>query len=206
MRLGLITAAIFLAVGACTPGAELPTSPVSAAMPPVEARRGEVGDVFVWQHQDGSQRWVKVIAQTATEITLESETGCTRRVRRDGFAPATEWRQCGGASGSHTAERITPSILPLAHGRSERWRFSGTNSDGDEWDGVRTCSVVGAASVTVPAGIFDTHHVRCENPWLVYEWFVRADGVTVQWARTAKTGSRDQNRLARLVRFTPAPN
>lgn len=206
MRLNFIPAAILLAVSAYQTGAKLPTSPVTAAMPPVAERRGEVGDVFVWAGTSGTESSVRVVAQTATEITLQSEDGCIRRARRDGFAPFIEWRGCGGNSGRQTSERVSGGILPLTEGRTETWKFSGTNSDGDSWEGTQTCTVMGAVAATVPAGTFDTYHVRCENKWLVYEWFIRADGVTVQWARTAKTGSVGEDRVVRLARFIPAPN
>ena len=68
---------------------------------------------------------------------------------------------------------------------------------------MRVCKVEGEVSVSVPIGTFDTYHVRCEDRWWVREWFVRADGVPVQIARTRKNGPTDRNRLRKLVSYTP---
>ena len=204
MRILALAAAGLLAIlAACMPGADIATSPVSAPMPPVEHRRAVVGDAYLLERKDGSRFTVTIKSVAADRVELETSSGCKATLRRDAFAPDLAWDNCSGSSGTQTSKRIGGSIFPLTLESTEAWEYSGSNTRGNSWESTRTCKVVGEVRVTVPAGTFDTYHVRCEDRWWVREWFVRADGVPVQIARTRKNGPVDRNRLRKLVSFTP---
>ena len=201
--LPFLAAGLLATFAACMPAANVKTSPVSAPMPPVEHRRAVVGDAYVLERKDGSRFTVTIKNATADRVELETSSGCKATVRRDAFAPDLAWDNCSGSSGTQTSKRIGGSIFPLTLGSTETWEYSGTNTRGNSWESTRVCKVEGEVSVTVPAGTFDTYHVRCEDRWWVREWFVRADGVPVQIVRTRKNGPTDRNRLRKLVGFTP---
>jgi len=197
-------AALLAVLGACTQGANLATAPAAAPLPEITERRAVMGDVYVWERTNGIRSETTITSVTAELITASISDGCTFVSKRNAFAPNPEWNNCGDSSGTQTSKRLGDSIFPLALGSTESWEYSGNNNQGNSWESTRNCKVAGAVSVTVPAGTFDTYHVRCEDRWWVREWFVRADGVTVQWARTRKTGSPDRNRVNKLVSLTPA--
>ena len=201
--LPLSAAGLLAALAACMPGANIATQPTSAPMPPVEHRRAVVGDAYVLERKDGSRFTVTIKSVSTETVDLETSSGCKATLRRDAFAPDLAWTNCSGSSGTQTSKRVGASIFPLTLESTEAWDYSGTNTRGNSWASRRNCSVVGEVSVTVPAGTFDTYRVRCEDRWWVREWFVRADGVPVQIARTRKNGSDDRNRLRKLISYTP---
>lgn len=190
---------------ACSQGANLPVSPAASPMPIVEERRGAVGDVYVFERIDGSRFTSTITSVEGDRATVENDDGCIYVSRRNGFAPLDRWHNCSG-TGSQDVVRIGESIFPLQIGKTESWEYSGIDNQGRSWEGVRNCSVESEVRVTVPAGAFDTYYILCSDPVRLREWFVRADGVAVQWAFTRKTGSADQNGLSKLVSITPSEN
>ena len=195
--------AILLA-GCQTTGSSLQSTPSQAKLPPLEQRRAVLGDTYSWLNKNGEQRTGKIVAVDANFVSGESSNGCKWKSKRDAFAPGVEWSNCGGSSGTQTSQRRGGSIFPMTVGSKETWDYSGTNTNGDSWESTRNCETVAIAEVTVPAGTFDTYHVRCEDKWWVREWFVRSDGISVQGSRTRKVGSADRNTSWQLVGYTPA--
>lgn len=188
----------------CEQDANVSSSPAAVSMATLDSRRSVVGDRYVFERRDGSKTSSVVTGVTADFVTLEIDNGCIYTAKKNTFAPYAEWKNCGGSSGAQDSTRNGNSIFPMTIGSSESWNFIGTDNQGDGWENTRVCEVVGAVNMTVPAGSFDTYHVRCEDKWWVQEWFMNADGVAVQWARTTKAGSSDKNRSAKMVSFDPA--
>lgn len=179
-------------------------TPASAPMPAVEQRLTEPGASYTILQQDGSELVVEILSVEGDLVLSKSSSGCTWKRDFTGYRPNPEWNNCGGSSGTQTSRRTSGSIFPLAVGKTETWDYSGTNSNGDAWESTRDCKVEGEVSVTVPAGTFDTYHVRCEDRWWVREWFIDGRGLAVQYARTRKRGAADGNRSGKLVSYTPA--
>ena len=174
-------------------------TPASVELPPVNARIPSVGDSAVWLMQDGNQLGSKVVSVNGNSVYVEREDGCSWSNIVGAFEPTGEWKNCESGSGSQTSKLTTGSIYPLQVGNKESWDFSGTNTSGDSWSSTRNCEVVGTASVTVPAGTFDTYRVVCEDKWWVRESYITAEGYSVKWSRTRKVGASDRNRSGELV-------
>lgn len=201
--MSLFACAILL-MGCQTTGTSgVKTGAVSNAMPVVEQRPVAVGDTFVYRMADGTDLTSKVTAVTADRITSERSDGCSWESIRNAFAPNPSWKNCNGSSGSQTAQRQGGSMFPLNLNSVETWDFSGNNNNGNSWESTRNCRVMGEVSITVPAGTFDTYHVRCEDKWWTRDSYIRADGRSVRWSRTRKIGSADQNRSGDLVSYVP---
>lgn len=194
-----------LLLSACqTTGSSLESKPSTAEMPPVAERRAVMGDQWTWLNEKDEELSGNYTSIDADFAAGENSIGCSWKAKRNAFAPGVEWKNCRGSTGTQTSKRVGDSIFPLAVGKTETWEYSGTNNKGDSWESTRNCKVVGIANVTVPMGNYDTYHVRCEDKWWVREWFVRADGVSVQGSSTRKAGSADRNSSWRLISFTPA--
>ncbi|MEL6996875.1 MAG: hypothetical protein AAFP68_01325 [Pseudomonadota bacterium] len=187
-----------------TSGTTSSLTPASAPMPPVEQRLVEPGASYTILQQDGSELAVEILSTDGNLVLSKSSSGCSWKRDFTGFRPNPEWNSCGGSTGTQTSTRTSGSIFPLVVGNTETWDYSGTNSNGDAWESTRNCKVEAEVSVTVPAGTFDTYHVRCEDRWWVREWFVDQRGLAIQYARTRKIGSADRNRSGKLVSYTPA--
>lgn len=192
-----------LSVGGCEQQSTVQTAPASTELPPLEGRRAMVGDIFVSLNHRGNRRSDTITAVDEQYVSGENTAGCSWKVRRNAYAPDVEWSNCGN-SGTQTSRRIGSSIFPMTVGSTETWDYSGTNDQGGNWESTRECKVVGSAQVSVPAGTFDTYHVRCEDGTWVREWYTRSDGVSVKFSRTRKVGSQDGNSSWKLVSFTPA--
>ncbi|MEM9061025.1 MAG: hypothetical protein AAGD13_11245 [Pseudomonadota bacterium] len=165
------------------------------------------GEQYVFLDKKGRERIGSITSVTDKFVEGASKRAdqdlfCEWKIKRNTFAPTSEWKNCGGSSGTQTSKRLGDSIFPLQVGSTESWEYSGTNSNGDSWSSTRNCEVLGTASLTVPAGTFDTYQVRCDDRWWIRDWFVRADGVTVVSTRTRKAGSQDRNTKRELVSYT----
>ena len=97
-------------------------------------------------------------------------------------------------------------MYPLQVGNTESWKYTGKNTKGDSWSGMRECEVKGTAHVTVPAGSFDTYHVVCEERDSRREWHYSPTlRRTVTSIRTPMAGSSAKPHHLELVRIIPAP-
>lgn len=203
-KIVIVCSVAVLAACQTTGSSSLKSEPTSAELAPVAERRAVVGDSFTWVNNRGETLTGTFTSVDDQYLTGESSNGCKWRDRRNSFAPGAEWSNCDGSTGTQRSKRLGGSIFPLQVGSSESWEYSGSNNKGDNWSSTRECSVVGTAKVTVPAGSFDTYHVRCEDEWWVREWYVREDGVSVQGSRTRKVGAADRNTSWQMIDFTPA--
>lgn len=195
---------VALAAAACqTTGNTVQTASASAEMPPVSSWRANIGDVLEYQNIKGNNFTSEYTSVTDNRVTGKTSGGCEFVFFKDNAAPGPEWKNCSGSSGTQTSKLKSGGLFPLAVGNRESWEYSGTNTKGNSWSSVRNCEVADTASVTVPAGTFDTYHVICEDKWWKREWFVNADGVSVISKRTRKAGAQDDNRFNQLVSFTP---
>ena len=174
-------------------------------MPSVDARRGDPGDRYVFLRQDGEEQSFEVISNEDGRIVTRTDDGCVWSRPVSAFGPNPDWKNCGGSSGQVTsAERLGGSIFPLAVGNTERWDYAVKSDTGAEWKGRRDCKVDAEVQITVPAGTFDTYHVRCEDKHWHWEWFVDGSGMTVQFAKTVKVGHDGANGFGQLVSYVPA--
>ena len=198
--MGVMATGIAAVLAACAP--EVKTEAVSGALEPMEAKRFEAGDR--WVYLVNGKEEVETI--TAVDGDLYSganlTTGCEYTFFHAAFGPAKTFTNCNGSSGTQEVER-SGSIFPLTVGASESWDVSGRNTKGDTWDTTRSCEVEGTARVTVPAGTFDTYHVVCNDTWRVRErWVAPELGFSV--IRRDAHKERGEVKTRELVSFTPA--
>ena len=187
--------------GACAP--EIKTSVVSGEMAPAEARIEQIGDTWVYNNLiSGAAETSRITAIDGKLISGVNETtGCSFTYVHAAYAPSVRWDNCNGSSGNQSAER-NGSIFPIQLGNAESWKFSGQNAKGETWESVRNCSVVETAKVTVPAGTFDTYHIKCEDEWWVRHYYYAPEvGSSAIRLDTHKT--RNEVRHRELVSFTP---
>jgi hypothetical protein len=85
------------------------------------------------------------------------------RVPRTGFAPALEFTDCEGSTGTQTVTLPRGAPYPLTVGSTWVSAYLGTNSRGDRWNGQRHCAVEGAARVKAGPAEHDTDRVVCED-------------------------------------------
>jgi hypothetical protein len=189
-------------LGACQT-TKIETKPVSAALAPMEHTEFAVGTTWTWRKADGSVGVDTKIAADEASATYEDDKGCSWILPREPFAPAAQWNNCGRhASGTQTAT-LDGEIWPLEVGKSWSYPLTGSNSKGDNWEGVRKCNVAGEAQVTVPAGTFDTFHVICSDEWNENQFYMSPDLKTnVLFQR--RSFKRGVEIYQELEAFTPA--
>ena len=179
---------------------------VKADLPPAQPPIYEIGKKTVWRMKDGSEITYETTDIEDTTITGRGSDGCIYSFRKDGFGRATRWENCSGSTGTHRLSR-SGNMYPLQVGNTESWKYTGKNTKGDSWSGMRECEVKGTAHVTVPAGSFDTYHVVCEEKgWKRYEWHYSPKlRRTVTSIQAPMAGSSAKPRHLELVRIIPAP-
>lgn len=131
-----------------------------------------------------------------------SSNGCTWVYIDGAFAPTLEWANCDGSDGRHQVSGEA-TIFPLEVGKQEVWTGAGQNAEGETWVNNRTCTVEGTASVTVPAGEFDTYYIVCVNDWEKREIYY-APSISVPVITTVTHNERGLQNDWRLVSHTPA--
>ena len=184
----------------CAP--EVKTEAASTALEPMEARRFEVGDRWVYRVGDTEETETINAVDGDIYSGANATTGCEYTFHHAGFGPGPTFKNCNGSSGTQEVSR-TGSIFPLTVGASESWDVSGKNTKGDTWNTTRSCEVEGTARVTVPAGTFDTYHVVCNDSWRVRERWVSPEiGSSV--IRRDLHKRRGDVKTYELVSFTPA--
>ena len=178
---------------------------VKADLPPALPPVYEVGKRTVWRMKDGSEITYEVTGIEDTTITGRGSDGCIYSFIKDGFGPSLRWENCSGSTGTQRPSR-SGNMYPLQVGNTESWKYTGKNTKGDSWSGMRECEVKGTAHVTVPAGSFDTYHVVCEEKGSRREWHYSPTlRRTVTSIRTPIAGSNAKPRHMELVRIIPAP-
>ena len=178
-------AAILLGLASCQTTA-VETAPVSQTLEPMAYKPYAEGEVLRWQ-DGGDVSETEVLEVSGDVVTLQDSEGCKWTTVAGGFAPSTKWSNCDGSSGTQEVTR-EGNIFPLTVGATETWRATGSDTRGYSWDDAeRVCTVTETARVTVPAGTFDTYHVRCEDPWRVRNWYIASElGRPVLYTRSHK--------------------
>ena len=189
-----------LVLSACTP--EVKTEPASAELAPAEAKRFNVGDSWVYV-VNGKPETITIKAVDGDLYTGANETtGCEYQYFHASYSPGPQWKNCSGSSGTQQLSR-TGSIFPMTVGASESWDVSGRNAKGETWETTRSCEVKGTARVTVPAGSFDTYHVRCQDDWRIRDWWYAPELGFSALSRNQHK-SRAETTTRELQSFTPA--
>ena len=192
--------AVLLFIGGCQSSANIQSLD---AMEPLEGRRAVVGDKVVLQKQSGERFENSVVAVDERFISGVTSDGCAWKLKRNSFAPTNEWVNCE-SRGMRPSERVSDSIFPMKKGTKETWRYRKADDDDSAWTGTRICETVEQVQITVPAGKFDTFHVRCVDGYWTYEYFLRADGITVKQIQWRLSDGVKPSAAYELVEFVPA--
>lgn len=162
-RTALTLAASVLALHGCATSTE--KRPANVTLPPMERPADpQIGDLYISIEDAEKEVRVEVIGIDSEAVAYETNDGCVFALPKSGFAPVSKFAGCEGSSGVQDVTLTNGSPWPLSVGTSWQYRFSGTNTDGDTWQGVRTCRVEGAVRVTAPIGTYDTFEVVCDEP------------------------------------------
>jgi hypothetical protein len=158
---------VLLAVGAalsggCASGPPLKEEAVSGALPPLPRPERAVGYKVV-NLRDGKEEVSTLVAQTADTQTWLESSGCRAIVPRTGFAPALEFANCEGSTGTQVVKLLHGTPYPLVAGGKWAYSYAGRNTRGNEWSGRRECEVKGPARVKTATGEHDTYKVVCED-------------------------------------------
>jgi len=206
MQRKLTLGALYLvALAACAPNLSnnLPIEPTSEPMQPVEAIRAEVGDEYFYKREDGSHH-LYVVTSVNGSIATVQYGDC--QVKYDvNILKNLSWDNCGPNQnhGTISYESVSNTkLFPLVVGSKEKMLQTGKDSTGFQWNNERLdCKTLEIVRVDVPAGSFNTYHVRCDDPFRIWEYFVSEDGVIVMDYSRRPNGK--DYRLYKLVSFTP---
>ncbi|MEM9781450.1 MAG: hypothetical protein AAF899_03145 [Pseudomonadota bacterium] len=146
------------------------TQPTANALPPAPVPEVVIGPYAEIQWADGSLDVLQISKSDGNLLSGSFESGCKWTAFSDGYGPSPSWEDCWGSTGTNKLTR-EGVLFPLEIGKSERWEVEGRNTDGGTWKTVRRCEVAETVSVTVPAGTYDTYHVKCSDSWRSYSWY-----------------------------------
>lgn len=113
--------------------------------------------------RDGKEDVATLVAQTADTETWTDGSGCRFVVLRTGFAPASEFSDCEGNTGTQTVKLLRGTPWPLAVGSKWAYSYAGANSRGNKWTGQRDCAVQGVTRVKTGSGEHEAYKVVCED-------------------------------------------
>ncbi|WP_156907371.1 hypothetical protein [Thalassobaculum salexigens] len=162
-----------------------------------------VGYAGIVERPDGTQSRFEVVSVDDNKIRWRNSEGCEwsqSRAYARPFAPAVEWRNCGGSSGTATIEGHSGDPeWPLVVGK--RWRYDATGYTGSGWDAGQECEVVGTARITTVSGTHDTYKVVCTSKWAKYtRYFSPALDAMVRYERERLAGAATDD-VSELVRI-----
>lgn len=197
-RFSVLIPALALLAAGCAP--EVKTEAVQSLLEPMQKRLPLAGDTVVWD-DDGTQFSRTVTKVSADSLIKEDSRGCAFTSGL-GFEPSTSWTNCTPFTDGAQSYTTEGEIFPLAVGNTVRYQVDGSNANGDKWQNDVLCKVEGTARVTVPAGSFDTYHVRCEHQFTRRDYYVSPElGETMLFRRLRK--SRNEVTTFRMVSFQP---
>jgi hypothetical protein len=158
---------VLLAVGVslvtgCASAPPLKEEAVTKPLAPMPRPERAVGYKLV-QLRDGKEEVSTLMAQTADTQSWSNSSGCRAVFSRIGFAPTLEFSDCEGSTGTQTVKLLRGTPYPLALGGKWAYSYSGENTRGNKWTGVRECSVQGSARVKTVSGEHDTYKVVCDD-------------------------------------------
>lgn len=132
---------------------------VAQSLPEMQQPSLAVGEKVVGVDGNGNEITYELVEKTDDSMSWVGSDGCKWKKPPTGFAPATEWSNCNGRSGSAFVSFWGEGRpWPLKVGNS--WQY---DIDGGNWSDSRKCTVEGTEKVTVPLGTFDTFKVVCEE-------------------------------------------
>jgi hypothetical protein len=158
----LVAMAAVLGTG-CASGPPIKEETVSGPVPPLARPERAVGYKVVNVRDGGKEESSTLVEQTADTQTWQDSLGCRAVVLRIGFAPASEFANCEGSTGTQVVKLLNGSPYPLGTGGKWAYSYSGRNTRGNEWSGRRECEVKGPARVKTAIGEHDTYKVVCED-------------------------------------------
>ena len=193
-----------VALAACA-GPEIETKPPSAELGATEVRVARAGDSWTSMNKISGKEESGSVVEVSNGIAVrQNSDGCTYAGdAANPFSPSIRWKDCGGYTGTMEIVSSEGSILPLQVGATQTWVGKGTNDSGDTWDDTRTCTVVGAESVMVPAGTFDAYKVECMGSFRdrTYFYAPEADRIVVTLSTHKR---RNEPWHFENISFTPA--
>ena len=177
-RIGLLSVLGGLALAGCQSQPTVPEAPVEQALAPMEAPVTPVGFTRA-VIRDGEAVTQTFVSDDAGGGSWKDSRGCAWSTE-DGFAPTSQWKSCPPhADGTQTVTTTDGGAWPLQVGSRWSYNYTGENTNGGSWSGVRKCNVVGTARITVPAGDFDSYKVECNQS---------SSNRTYYWSPSAKGG------------------
>ena len=163
MHAGILTLAAGAALPAgCASAPPLQEQAVSKPLAPMPRPERAVGYKAV-RLRDGREEVITLMAQTDQTQTWADSSGCQVVLLRTGFAPALEFTNCDGGTGTQAVKLMRGSPYPLTAGSKWVYSYDGTNVRGDRWTGQRHCEVRGTARVKAGAAEHDVYKVLCED-------------------------------------------
>ena len=202
-RLAALAALPLLA--ACT-ASTIETAAPGAPLPNVELARYQPGNVKVWENADGSrftETAMRLSPAGEIEFVSTKKPGCRGTAPVIPLTPNTLAVDCGDTPGTLVQSSTTSGGLePLREGATQSWRVTASWNGSPEQTFTKTCTVVGEARVTVPAGTFDTWEIRCRTRSSDFTWHYAPSigaGVSYDYYGHRSGGRRNQ----RLVSFAP---
>ncbi len=175
----LLVPGAMVVLGACTQLPEPTTLPATVELAPAVQPAADVpGQEYTLLNKlTGAEEITEIVSVSAgTRVARNQTSGCSwGRSAANPFAPATMWKDCGGHTGGRQIVSTEGALWPLQVGASQTWTSEGTSDSGETWSDRRTCTVEGTANVTVPAGTFDTFHVKCLGENRVRDYYYAPD-------------------------------
>ena len=184
--------AALVTLGGCAP-----------VLDPMAEPRRAVGDTEVWRTRTGTLTHTLVAMDGATMSYEIAENGCAYTGPKGGLLPWTQWSNCSGMpDGSQTVTVIEGQIWPLEIGRTWRYRRTGSDEGGNEWNETALCKVLSQRRSNVGAGTYHTYRTICRSKTERIELYVApAIGRSVLTWHSLRDRSQPPIRQE-LMRFT----
>ena len=203
----LAVAAVALLLGACETTGISDEVALTTPLAPMEKPTLDAGHTWHWLRDGEKEVTSSVVAVDGDMITGQTSEGCQWTSLAWGFAPGTKWSGCAPfTDGEQKITGVDGGLWPLEVGKSVSYTFSGSNKNGDSWDGTRRCNVAAATRVKTISGEHDTYKVVCNDPWTDRVWYISpALEEAVYFERYRKTrNERMKQELIRVEKEAPA--
>ena len=133
-------------------------------LPPMPQPERNVG--YEWAAMKNGQEYVTTIVSEEGDMwTWKDSDGCSYTDDKTRFAPAVRWENCHSSSDGTQAVALKGDVWPLEVGKNWIYTFSGSDVDGNTWQGERKCTVEGATKIRTVPGYHSTYKVVCRDPW-----------------------------------------
>jgi hypothetical protein len=202
---------VALVVGACQSATPTPAglspAPAAATLPPGRLAVLRPGTTFVFRNGDGEETTSSVIAVDGGDVTWQASNGWTW-TGKTFYWPVERWRsETEDSAGAQVVTGDAEALFPMTVGERVAYRYEGRSRDARAgWTGQGRCEVAASERITVPAGVFDTYKVVCEQGEDLSEpyrtrtwWYAPALGHYVATRHQTRDGALDE--LEQLVTY-----